>query len=408
MAIANYTLSRLFTDVNNRIVDESGGTVTPGIVTSLANEAVRRIRRKWELPSSKFISQLIAYQDVTEYPQPDGYKDFAAITYQEVLGDPLSIRYVTEMDFWRNYPMNNVIVSDRRNGVDRTLLVNLNGSVRLANILLNSCDAYNSNGTWVANTSTSDAANVATDTLYYRQGYGSVRFDIDVSQSVNDYAEVYNETMTAVNFNDPAVLNTGTFFVWVYLPSATNYTSFTVRWGSSNSDYYENTVTTQFGGNAFVQGWNLLGFDWTTATETGTPDNEAINYTLFRATFPSSFSDQTGLRIDWFVMREKFIADLHYYSDYLIADSSGTPKDTFSSSTDTASYFIIDSSFVDWVLYDVMEGIYTNVHVYPTGQAFYAARKAECEDDIYRRFPTLRPAQMTNYLEVDDLQNRIN
>jgi len=409
MSIAPYTLSRLQDDVNKRIIDESGGTVTSGIITSYANEALRLVRRKWDIPSSKFISQLIVYQDVTTYAIPDGYKTFGALMLQEQINDPLSVRYVREDDFWRNFPINCVIVSDRRNGTDRSLLVNLNGALRLDSYLLNSCDTYNGNGTWTANTATSDAANVATDTLFYREGSGSVRFDIVVGQSGNDYAEIYNSTMTAVDMNNPSVKDIGTFFVWVYLPSATNYTSFTARWGSSTSDYYENTVTTQFSGNAFVQGWNLLGFDWTSATTTGTPNDQAIDYSLFRATYPSGFSSQTGLRVDWFVMREKRITDLHYYSDNLVIDgSTSLPKDTFESATDTSSYLNVDPAFVDWILYDTMESIYTNAIVSPGGQAFYAGRKADCENDICRRFPTLSTGQITNYMESPELQPRIN
>lgn len=409
MAIAPYTLSRLQDDVNKRIVDESGGTVTTAIITSYANEALRLVRRKWDIPSSKYVSQLIVYQDVTTYPIPDGYKTFGGLMLQEKLNDPFSVRYVREDDFWRNFPIGSVIVSDRRNGVDRSLLVNLNGSLRLNSYLLNSCDTYNGNGTWTANTASSDASGVATDTLFYRQGSGSVRFNITVGQSGNDYAEIYNSGMTAVNMSDPSVKSIGTFFVWVYLPSSTNYTSFTARWGSSTSDYYESTVTTQFSGNAFVQGWNLLGFDWTSATTTGTPDDTAIDYALFRATYPSDFTSQTGLRVDWFVMREKCITDLHYYSDNLVIDGTTLqPKDTFESATDTNSYLNVDPAFVDWILYDTMESIYTNAIVSPNGQAFYASRKADCENDLCRRFPTLSTGQITNYMETPDLQPRIN
>jgi hypothetical protein len=235
-----------------------------------------------------------------------------------------------------------------------------------------------------------------------------VKFDITVGQSVSNFAEISNSTMTAVDLSATALQDVGTMFIYVYLPSSTAYTSFTHRWGSSASDYYESTVTAQFSGAAFVQGWNLLGFDWTTATTIGTPVDTAIDYLLFRATYAASFTSQTGLRIDAITMRQKSLLNLHYYSDYLVIDSGGTAKDTFASATDTTSYLNFDPSFVDWILYSVLESVYTNVVVYPSGVGMYSNLRAECEDDIYRRFPSQKPPQMLNYMETDDLQDRIN
>lgn len=404
-----YTLANLFDDVNKRIVDESGGTATTGIVASYANEALRNIRRKWDLPSSKYVSQLVVYDGVFAYPQPTGYKEFANLSYQQLMGDLLSHRYCIEPDFWRNLVSNQVSISDSRNGLERALLVNLNGQLNLANVNLHSCDTFNGNGTWVANTSTSDAATVATDTLYFREGSGSVKFNITVGQSVSDYAEISNSTMTAVDLSVVSVANVGTMFAWVYLPSSTAYTSFTMRWGSSDSAYYESTVTTQFSGATFVQGWNQLGFDWSTATTTGSPSNSAIDFLLFRATYAASFSSQTGLRIDQIIMRQKSLLNLHYYSDYLVIDgTTATAKETFTSATDISSYFNADPSFVDWLLYQVLEDIYTNVIIFPAGVQSYANKRLGCEEDIYRRFPSQKPGMMTNYSETDDLQSLLN
>lgn len=404
MPVAQYTLSRLYDDVNKRVVDESGGTVTTGIVTSYANESLRTVQSRWDIPNTKYISQLVAYQDVTTYPNEDGYKDFSNLTLQEQLNDPLSVRYVAEPDFWRNFPTGQVVASDGRNGPNRYFLLNLNNTLSLSSQLLNSCDTYNGNGTWVASTATSDAASVATDTLYYRQGTGSVRFNITVGQSVNNYAEISNSTMTAVSLATDALQSVGTLFMWVYLPSAVNYTSFTARWGSSSANYYENTVTTQFSGNPFVQGWNLLGFDWVSATTVGTPNNLAINYTLFRATYPASFVSQTGLRIDWVIMRQKALFNKHFYSDYAVIDgTTSLPKEGFTSSTDVNSYLNMDSMLLDWVFFDVMENIYVNVIQYPSGQALYANKKLAKEDDINRRYPSQKPPVMLNYTETENI-----
>ena len=58
--------------------------------------------------------------------------------------------------------------------------------------------------------------------------------------------------------------------------------SLQLRFGSSYSAYYQSSVTAQFTGSAFKQGWNLLGFNWNTATITGSPSTSAIDYLRFQ------------------------------------------------------------------------------------------------------------------------------
>lgn len=401
-----YTLSRLIEDVGKRLVDETGGTVGTDIVTSYANEALRALRRAFDLPSQKFISQLVAYNGIEKYPLPDGFKEFSNLTFQEELGDPISVRYVKEPDFWRAYPIHQVIVSDGRNGTNRSLLLNLNDTLNLSNQLIHECESFDGNGTWVADTAGSDAANVRTTTLYRRTG--SVAFDIIVGQSVNHYADIAVNGFNSVNLSAPVVAGVGTATLELTLPSAVDYTSFTMRFGSSPTDYYEVTVTTQLSGEAFVQGKNVLGFDWSTATTVGSPVDTAIDYLFVRATYPSTFTSQVGVCLNNIMMRQKVFLNLHFISDNALIDgSSGTPKDQFTSDTDTSSYLNIDSSFVDWILYTVMEDIYLNVNIYPSGQASYKEKRMRCEDDIYRRFPSDKPPIMTNYMESDDIQEQM-
>lgn len=160
-------------------------------------------------------------------------------------------------------------------------------------IQISNMDSFNGNGTWNAS---SDATNVTTDTTNQKRGAGCVNFDIDVSASVNNNAFISNSTLAAVDLS--AANQTGDIRLWFNMPDTTNLTSFTVRWGSDATNYYEKTETTQAGGTAFVDGWNYLSFDWSAATTTGSPVDSAIDYVLVQVNYTSSQADETDVLVD--------------------------------------------------------------------------------------------------------------
>lgn len=403
-----FTLQDYYTSIGKRLVDESNGTVTLAAQLEFLNSSIRRALRKFDIPQSERIQQMALYFGVEQYAAPSDYKQAVGFYDQYRIEDNLNFKRVDEFDFWRTYPGSGNIFSESRDTTSRYILARL-ADQNLTNQTLHNCDTFDGNGTWIANTSTSDAANVTSDTLYVREGSGSIKFDIDVSQSVNNFAEISVTGMTSVDLSDAPLFGNGVLFIWVYLPSATNYTSFTMRWGSDASNYYENTVTTQFHGGAFVVGWNLLGFEWTTATTIGSPTSSAIDYLLFRATYPASFSDQTGLRIDFIVMREKRFVNLHYLSDAIVVDgSTGALKDSFSSTTDTSSYLNCDREFVDWITYMTLEDVYTYYAQNPQKAAYNRYLREELEKDLYMDYPSRREIPTKSYIETDSLADNQN
>jgi hypothetical protein len=403
----SYTLQNFIDDVRRRVSDDSDGSAdTPSIVSYL-NEGLRRIRRKYDIPTSEEVSQLTVFNDIFSYAIPTGYKGYVRLSDQDRMNDLLNFKYTSDDDFWRNYPAGNKI-AEARDGESRKILVNISDP-QLSSILLNNCDTYNGNGTWTANTTTSDATGVATDHLQVWEGTGSVKFNIDVSQSASDYAEIYNSGLNAVDLSGDSVVGIGTLTCMVWLPSSTAFTGFTVRWGSSASVYYESTVTTQLDGAAFKQGWNTLGFSWATATTTGTPTDSAIDYLLFRATYAATMTDQTGLRVDAFYMRQPMMLDLHYSTDYLVIDgTTGSPKESFASSLDTSSYFSCDPSFTDWLLYHTLQNVFTYLVRDQMAYQLNDLRLQEAQQDLERRFPSKVPPLTYAYMDTDDIQDATN
>lgn len=188
-------------------------------------------------------------------------------------------------------------------------------------LTVNNADDITDNGTWAV---TSALSNLTEDTLNYVVSNSSLRFDMAAGGTgVSGYIE--NSTMESVDISayDPD----GTVFMWVYLPTGSQFQSVQLYIGSSSSNYYYGTVTTSQGGVAFVNGWNLLAFNIAQLTETGTVDPTAINY--IRVTFTTDGTAQTSIRLNGLTIQLGAVYEIEYYSNYLFRDlSTGAWQET--------------------------------------------------------------------------------
>ena len=185
---------------------------------------------------------------------------------------------------------------------------------------------HDEDGTWTADTTNSDATNVGTDTIAYVNHSGSVKFDVDVSQSGNDKATIYNSDMTAVDLSD--YQNTGIIRMWLYIPEVTDDTSQYVtsvefRWGSSDSAYWSQTVAQPANQRNFTDRWNLLEFNWRDATETGTVDETAIDYLLVTVNYSANQADDIGFRINDIRIYNPKEMKLVYFSSFTVRSNAG-------------------------------------------------------------------------------------
>ena len=146
---------------------------------------------------------------------------------------------------------------------------------------IHAANSFDENGTWAVDATNSDATAIGTDTVVYQNGGGSIKFDIDVSQSANNKVTISVADMTAIDIS--SYENTGIIRMWLYIPDVTDDTSKYVesvelRWGSSSSAYWSQTVAKPVSGAIFTDRWNLLEFNWKDATQTGTVDEENIDF----------------------------------------------------------------------------------------------------------------------------------
>lgn len=178
-----------------------------------------------------------------------------------------------------------------------------------APIIVNQIEAIATNGTWAAG---GTGSNLAVNNSNFAQGSGSLQFD-----ATTGVAYIENSDMTAVNLSD--YTNQSSFFVWVYVPTASNLTNVILRIGSSSGDYYTATVTTTQQGTAFVNGWNLCQFEWSAMSVVGSPDDTEINYARVSLTLTAN---ATACKVNGLNSILGTVLQYSYYSKYLFRSAS--------------------------------------------------------------------------------------
>lgn len=156
--------------------------------------------------------------------------------------------------------------------------------------VIHNCDTTASNGTWAAS---DDAVTLTVDNTTQKRGAGALKFNVTVATSGNNYATLTNSTLSAVDITTTK----GSIGFWVFIPSGakTNLTDCRLRVGSSAGNYYEFTLSpSDLTEGSFV----FVKKSFSGATTTGTPNDTAINYLLFRVNYTGAYTDKVGFEID--------------------------------------------------------------------------------------------------------------
>lgn len=309
------TLGEFESQIFPMIRDTTGGTVTQTNIQESLNRCISYMVNEHGMYASKNRSDISVFPTVYEYPLPSDFHDI--INIQTPVTQGRDYRKTTPREFYARFQdIDDVMAIDTIKGTRFLLLKDASIG---ASQVMNDCDSLTASGTWAVEAST-DSANLTADSTNKKVGSASLNFDITVAQSGQNYGAIQNSTMTARDLT--SYQNLGTFFVWVYIPTITNLTSFTLRWGSDTSNYYEGTVTAQHNGLAFRAGWNRLGFAWSGATTTGSPSVTAIDTLYFRVTYSASYANATDFRIDDIRVENPELMEIHYYSSSFVQNGS--------------------------------------------------------------------------------------
>lgn len=318
-----YTRSLLKTSLNGRLHNKGG--ILPDINTTI-NDAVREVY-KVDLRSAKrkVSTAPNLFDDIHQYACPVDLKGYKVVGLQpqSLERDPFQVwELTTEDEFDRRKYEEVNLLSFRDRDMVRTLLASM--SVDNSGFTISSLDDDDG---WSA---FGGAENIDTDTHQYIKGSSSVKFDINATAVYT--AGIQNPllaTYDLTNYKDNASV-----FVWAYITSTTGLTSFSLRLGSSASDYYEMTAIATNENTAFTSGWNLLRFNLVSKTTTGTPVDTACDFAAIYMTKLDTKISETSYRFDHIMVRRGAIFDFIYYSKYPWQTAAGVYQATSTNDTD--------------------------------------------------------------------------
>lgn len=348
--MAVYTRSQLKTSINGRIYNKSG--LLADINTTI-NNAVREVISSVDLRSTKRKAATAPnlFNDIYQYACPADLKAAKIIslqpqTYERDLFQDWELTTEDEFDRRKETTPNLLSISDR--DLTRKLLCSVNADTDGFTIA-----SLDSTTNWAV---FGDGENITLDSYQYVKGSGSINFDI--SSAGGTTAGIQNASIATFDLTN--YLSAGSVFVWAWITSTTNLTNYILRLGSDSSNYYSMTATTTNEGASFATGWNLLRFDFSGKSTTGTPDDDACDYAAIYMTKAAGKVSETDYRFDHIIVRLGSIHNLIYYSKYPWQNSSGTylenaTADTDYLNVDTDEYNIIIEKCVEWAAMEVRE-----------------------------------------------------
>lgn len=341
-----YTLSDLRTKVNYRIKGTIGSTTQNGIINDAVRDVLsildlRSTKRRVPLsldgrnliasestmgiPTSGERANILEEQNKYYFHAPHDLKENALVDIERRYDKVNEFELTTAEQFHRRkygYLYQMAVAEDSQM---RRLLVS--GIQDISNLAVHACNSYNGNGTWAADGVGITA--VATVTSDLVEGTGAIGFTTP-SGTVTDGTITVSD-MTAVDLSD---YDDESIYLWIKIPFATGLTSFTLKWGSDASNYFSRTVTKTHDDTAFHVGWNLLRFPWADATETGTVDDDAIDYLQLAVTKGSTNTGTTGWVVDRIIACKDSKHDVIYYSKFGWQTSAGVYIENATGDTD--------------------------------------------------------------------------
>lgn len=346
-------LARLKADITPKLKGTSLNEVTDfyGVAAAAANRMLARIDPEETIRIATLATPF--YDNLQTYAAPSDYK--MAIDIRPQAGrtyvNESDFRGTTTAQFARRMDWNSFAVG--WSSGQRTLKAQ---RLPIGNVyVMDTFESATANGSWSAE---GDASGLYTETLNFIQGNSALGMNLS---GTNGVADIVNTTaqaadLSAFKYNDASL-------VYVYIPSGTSsrFTSFTLRRGSDASNYKQQTASSRADGTAFVDGWNLLMFNWQTASTVGSPDDTKNTYRYLGISY-SAGTTITGFLVDSWTDALGQLFEIEYYSECLFRTAAGVWIYTPTADTDIvcvgpASYEILKAEMMIEITQDIRQGL---------------------------------------------------
>lgn len=285
--------------------------------------AARTVVQQADVPEASGMQPITLYDGVYYYEAPDILFGGAInlIRRQGEASNPLDYNYKVPVDtFTRTkqfLPNGYMIDVEYKNG---TAMLGISSPIPKPRIII---DPMNDTEGWIAGGSASGL--VEDETVYYQQP-ASLRFTLTGS-STGTLTKTLTQPLDLTAYE-----GVGVVFLAVYTPSATDFTSATVRLGSSASDYFSVSNTEGFLGAWTANDWTLIALDLAGATETGTVDIENVDYVQVRLAHTATI---VNFRVGYLWTSLPMPNEILFQSSAIFRTTAGVQSQTITSDGDT-------------------------------------------------------------------------
>lgn len=389
-----YTQDNLVTSVkvrlHNQLGQVAGSSSNTASIAVAINDAVRKVTGELDLRSMKRKSTVAPnlFNDIYQYNCPTDLKANKVIGIQPQIPDRSRFseyHIVPEENFDQLKQSRSNLISFTDRDMTRKILASV--SVNDLGFTVSPLDDLTTGGTWSA---FGDATNLVADTYDYVKGNGSIKADISSAGGTTFGIQSSNiPTFDLTNYK-----SNGSAFVWVRITSTTNITNYKLRLGSDSSNYYEMTATTTNEGTSFTTGWNLLRFDFSGKSTTGTPDDDACDYAALYMTKAAGKISETDYRFDHIIVKLGQINNLVYYSKYPWQTSSGTWIENSTASTDKLN---ADTEEYDLFVEKSVENLALGIREYAEDWKIARENYKEMKEKYKKNYPSEALLQETDY-----------
>lgn len=356
------------------------------------DEAIRQYDRMYKWPWMLSRRSIRVFNDIIIYPVDNDFHSLAILdNYEKDFASRARVRYTSIAEFLEDIDGRND-VAEIWDGGQKYLGIRYNANGSTSRVV----DTAQSDDGWTASGVADDIAEDTVVTL------GDMPKSIRFTATGAGTATVESAILAFAHQN----IERSYFFIDVYLHAAP--TSITLKIGSSASNYYSGSVTTQFSGQPLVVGWNTLAIDINTATVTGSPNVNALAYQsidIVGATAGTYYVSASYLRT-WSLM------DLWIYINTHITEEGNTsPTKRYFLDEDANTYegsdrLVGDQEWVDVVMYTALMGTMSDKENSAV-KSDITTKMSSAWESLKGKYPSLEPIMITqSYRFKNDFQIR--
>lgn len=307
------SVAGILSGVNINLITDLNGAI---------QRAARTLVQKADIPEASNIQNIILYDGVFNYPCDTRIFGTAIIDIRPQGNtrnpwDSATKIYGEQFDRNKNlYPSGTSSTFEFSNGIP---IIRIQSNQPLNQVILDSCQATTG---W---TTGGTISNLTTSQAIYYQDNASLRFTLGSGTG--------NLSKTLSTQNLSTYQNVGVAFIAIEIPSGSiNLTNISLRIGSSSSNYSTVTSSAPFIGSFQDSVWMLIPFDFSTATNVGSPNWNSINYidVVFNAS-----SNISNIYIgDLFISLPSPAQILFQTAAIFLASGSSTPSVSITNNSD--------------------------------------------------------------------------